>query len=95
MSEELQTGDYVLATKYQDGSPNDHWAVGYYDRPLGDGRHLVVDHHGAQFRANGFRRIGKITEAQGRWLLETIPPLEGGPERNIWDLLATKENSDA
>jgi len=30
--QEMKHGDYVLATKYRDGDPQDHWAVGFYDR---------------------------------------------------------------
>jgi len=54
----LCKGDYVLATKYSDGDPLDHWAVGFYDgttehmRP----RHHVIDGDGQRFRVNGFRR---------------------------------------
>lgn len=70
--EELKTGDYVLATKYEDADPQDHWAVGFYDRVLpyktGD-RHLVVDGDGDQFRANGFRHVVKIGTMEGAFLV--------------------------
>lgn len=71
--EEPKIGDYVLATKYGDGDPQDHWCVGYYagitaphyDPP----RYDVVDGEGNQFRGNGFRRIKKIKPERGAELL--------------------------
>lgn len=57
-------GDLVLATKYSDGDPQDHWVVGFYDCEC-LGRHLVMDHNGNQMRANGFRRVGALHELAG------------------------------
>ena len=31
----LLHGDYVLGTKYKDGSPYDAWGVGFYDKEKG------------------------------------------------------------
>lgn len=62
-------GDYVLATKFSDGDPQDHWCVGFYDQPDRD-RHLVVDAEGKQFRANGFRRVKIISKQRGQWILD-------------------------
>jgi hypothetical protein len=97
----MNRGDYVLATKYHDGDPGDGYAVGFYDRPLdcvgGVTRHLVVDGDGKQFRANGFRRVEKISDAEGRWLIERFPefkPLEMDYDteevtgKSVWDWLA-------
>ena len=64
----LAEGDYVLATKYDDGDPGDHWAVGFFDSMLGD-RYMIVDGNGDQFRGNGFRRCEKITSEQGEWMV--------------------------
>lgn len=69
---ELQKGDYVLATKYSDGDPGDQWAIGFYDGVYDNGferRHLVVDNDGQQFRRNGFRRVEKISDARGRFII--------------------------
>lgn len=69
----LTKGDYVLATKYSDGDPMDHWCVGFYDGVTAPHynppRFDVVDSNGRNFRGNGFRRIEKITEAEGRHML--------------------------
>lgn len=65
-------GDYVLATKYSDGDPCDHWCVGFYENPMDYGdtvRHNVVDSKGSPFRGNGFRRVQKITPLEGSFLL--------------------------
>ena len=45
----LNKGDYVLATKYRDGDPADHFCIGYHDRTFdhfGHDFHLVVDADG-------------------------------------------------
>lgn len=76
----MKIGDYVLATKYADGDPHDHWAIGFYagvtfpkyDPP----RYDVVDGHGKLFRGNGFRRVKKITYERGRWLLENAETIK-------------------
>lgn len=90
---DISIGDYVLATKYADGDPGDHWALGFYAGPL-EGtdkglfvRHMVVDREGRNFRGNGFRRVGRIREDVGRWLLTVAAKqLEASPfgTVNLW-----------
>lgn len=75
-------GDYVLATKYHDGDPQDHWAVGIYEREEG-GRHYVVDGAGQQMRGNGFRRVAKISKERGAWLLQHARDIEQSG-RSVW-----------
>lgn len=65
-------GDYVLATKYSDGDPEDQWCVGFFKGMLlkPDGyRYEVVDSEGKLFRGNGFRRCEKIEAKRGAWML--------------------------
>lgn len=80
-STQAVVGDYVLATKYNDGDPQDHWCVGFYsgltnpdkyDPP----RYDVVDGEGKNFRGNGFRRIKKITPERGAWMLKHAKDIE-------------------
>jgi hypothetical protein len=75
-----QKGDYVLASKYADGDPQDHWAIGFYDgitSPHYDPpRHNVVDAQGNQFRWNGFRRVEKISKERGRWMIDNAQAIE-------------------
>jgi len=78
----VKLGDYVLATKYRDGDPQDHWAVGFYDREQ-DGRHYVVDGNGQQMRGNGFRRVAKISGERGAWLLHNARDIEQSG-RSVW-----------
>jgi len=70
-TQQVAVGDYVLATKYRDGDPQDHWAIGFYAGPMdyNPPRHDVVDGEGNRFRGNGFRRIKKITPERGAWML--------------------------
>lgn len=89
----VSKGDYVLVTKYQDGDPADHWAVGLYSHQDGD-RHFAVDGDGRNFRANGFRRVGKISEEVGAWLLANARDLEmSSPGTNLWDIVAERSAS--
>lgn len=92
---EIQQGDYVLATKWSDGDPGDHWGVGFYDRFEGR-RHYVKDGNGRQIRANGFRRVGKITHEVGRWLLSAADALEASPPGtvNLWAMLTDRARSE-
>lgn len=92
LTTDAKQGDYVLATKYSDGSPQDDWAVGFFDGTLDQystPRFEVVDEDGRLFRGNGFGRCEKISGDQGKVILETLQDdrisLLG--LRSIWDLL--------
>lgn len=89
--EQIAKGDFVLATKWGDGDPGDHWGVGFYDR-LHNGRHYVLDNGGKQIRGNGFRRVGRITPEMGRWLLSAAAMLESSPPGtvNLWTMLTER-----
>ena len=77
----------MLATKYSDGDPQDHWCVGYfkgitaphYDPP----RYDVIDNDGNQFRGNGFRRVEKISAERGAWMLSRVREIELSG-RSVW-----------
>ena len=82
-------GDYVLATKFNDGDPGDNWAVGFYDREE-NGRHFVTDNNGNQIRASGYRRVGRITTEYGNWLLGVAAKvLEQSPPGSVtlWGMM--------
>lgn len=85
---EAKVGDYVLATKYNDGGAQDHWCVGFYagftnpekyDPP----RYDVVDNEGNNFRGNGFRRVEVITPERGAWILKHTRDIELS-DRSLW-----------
>lgn len=107
---ELQSGDYVLATKYEDGDPGDQFAVGFFYGMLpkvGGDRYIVVDADGKSFRGNGFRRCEQITSEQGKWLVAHLNEIsdsrrefyyddEGNRHgRSVWDWLAAVPSGDA
>ena len=74
----MKKGTYVLATKYSDGDPMDHWCVGFYDshtkhKPK---RHLVVDNEGNNFRCNGFRVVTKISSNEGGFFISHANEIE-------------------
>ena len=75
----MEKGDYVLAHKWSDADPGDHWCVGFYQysMPHGGGeRHMIFDGDGKPFRGNGFSHVVPITEAHGRWMIEHIPAID-------------------
>jgi len=76
-------GDYVLATKYTDGDPWDGWVIGYYDKKLRD-RHLIIDENGAQFRHNGFRRVAKIDQARGSFMITNMEFISNSGKSLWW-----------
>jgi hypothetical protein len=81
-------GDYVVATKYADGDPGDHFCIGYYNGTydhFGQIRHLVVDKDGKSFRANGFRRVKRIGSRRGTWIVEHLVHIEAMKDRfSVW-----------
>lgn len=90
-------GDYVLATKYDDGDPCDHFYVGFVSGYTHHGRYLVADNHGQSQRANGFRRAEKITDAEGRRLIGMMGEIGDVRGRSLWWHLAKirgEENPD-
>lgn len=76
----FQKGDYVLATKYDDGSPNDGWCVGVYDEHYPERIHKA---HKVLFQTNGkegfycFTRVKRIRPEFGRLVVENIKLIEG------------------
>ena len=84
----IKVGDYVLATKYADGDPGDHFCVGFYHSSYDNGvgiRHLVVDNNGKQFRRNGFRRIARVSHDRGTWIVNHLQLIEGSMNRfSVW-----------
>lgn len=86
---ELKTGDYVLASRCEDGDVGDHWAVGFFrgmtrhDPPRYDVEHL----DGTLLRGNGFRRAERIPPELGSRLLDHSKrgEIKGG-DKFIWDI---------
>ena len=96
-------GDYVLATKYSDGDPGDAWALGFYAGEMDMGndrelikvapRYLVNDSSGKTIRPGGYRRVARVREDVGAWLLNVAAKqLEQSPPGtvNLWTMLTPK-----
>jgi hypothetical protein len=80
----LAVGEYVLATKYDDGDPCDHFFVGFVSGYTHHGRYLVVDNDGRSQRANGFRRAERITAEEGSALVAMFPDIGDKPGPSLW-----------
>lgn len=86
----LVIGDYVLATKYTDGDPMDHFCVGFFSGMLVDRtgipteRYLVANGRGVTLRASGFRRCERIQKKTGKILVDAFPFIGDRPGRSIW-----------
>lgn len=85
----LRQGDYVLATKYGDGDPCDHFCIGFLTGILRKDqiRYDVVDSEGKLFRGNGFRRVEKITAEEGKEMLAIFPEISDKPGPSVWSHL--------
>ena len=82
----LLAGDYVLATKYSDGDPQDQWCVGFYKGVLPKStneRHEIVDGDGNLLRGNGFRRVKKISRRRGEFILSKRDQIASG-DKSLW-----------
>ena len=89
---EPKIGDYVLATKYQDGDPADHFCLGWVKGVYSNSRFDVVDDKGKSYRSNGFRRARVVSEDLGAWLLPRFPQMEScGLSVWRWMRLGAKE----
>ncbi|MDD4352250.1 MAG: hypothetical protein PHU71_04725 [Candidatus Gracilibacteria bacterium] len=82
MNKTLNKGDYVLATNYRDGDPQDQWCVGFYEGQEND-RYIVIDDDGKRFRYSGFRRVKKISKERGLFILSHKDDIQNSP-RSLW-----------
>ena len=76
-------GDYVLATKWSDGDPCDHFVVGFF-REMLDNRYLVENAKGQLFRVGGFRRCERISTHVGNVLVAAMSMIGDVRGRSVW-----------
>lgn len=80
----LVKGDYVLASKWSDGDPQDAWCIGFFEEYKEEWeRYIIVDNEGKPFRANGYRRAKKISYQRGAWMLGHKEMIEQS-SRSVW-----------
>lgn len=91
----MNKGDYVLATKWRDGDPKDHWVVGFFDGMTehSEPRYDIVDNNGILMRGNGFRRVEAITAGEGAHLLKNSHLVEMSGI-SLWEHLAYMRTVD-
>ena len=88
--EDYKKGDYVLATKWIDGDPQDQWGVGFYRETFSNDittRHTIDDSQERSLRSNGFRQIQRISPELGKWLLDNKSDIEIGG-KSLWDIVS-------
>ena len=64
----VDVDDYVLASKWSDGDPNDPWAIGFVDKtlpPTSSPRYTLKDADGNPMKFGIFGRAERISEASG------------------------------
>lgn len=88
--EQLQKGDYVIATKYDDGDPKDLFAVGFFDSMTWHNRYNIVTSEGELFRGNGFRKAKKISQEVGAKIVSHIKYIEQS-DKSVWDWVSEFE----
>ena len=91
----FKKGDYVLATKYSDGDPRDHFVVGYFRDMTWHGRFNVIDDEGDLFRHNGFRRMERIPKQIGLTLIKEMDKKDTGSlEVNTYSVALPNEDKN-
>jgi len=80
----LVKGDYVLATKWSDGGPMDHFCVGFFVGMLGEDRYLVEDSARQLFRRGGFRRCKRVQKRTGDILVAAFPVIGDRRGKSLW-----------
>jgi hypothetical protein len=80
----LPIGAYVLATKYDDGDPCDHFFVGFVAGHTWHGRYLIADNNGRSQRPSGFRRAERITPDEGAALVAMMPDIGDRDGPSLW-----------
>ena len=89
-----QKGDYVLATKFEDGDVCDPWYVGFYKEYNEELKLHIVE--GSE---RGYRRCELITKEQGVGILKAGAELEDiglrlgqGLQLSWWNILLVEED---
>lgn len=88
----IKKGDFVIATKYSDGDPNDHFAVGYFQDMNSNNRFNIVDENGKLFRGNGFRKAKKVSKILGNKIIENIKSIEQS-NTSVWKFVNAYEKN--
>jgi hypothetical protein len=90
----IEIGDYVLATKWFDGSPCDLFCVGFVTGTMELPRHGKTLYNVEFFHepwgdtiVRSFGRVQEITEEEGRELLDIFPSILDYPGPSLWSHL--------
>jgi hypothetical protein len=86
----MEKGQYVLATKYDEGLAGDPWTIGFYSE-YSEGCYYVVDPDDDSFQYEGFGRIEKISSKAGRWILANRQQIEAKPHACMYEVMQTVE----
>lgn len=75
MSDKLKKGSLVLATEYLDGSPSDHWAIGFFQYEQ-DSMCYVIDIDDETDTLLSFQRCEPITIQQAAFISDHSSEIE-------------------
>lgn len=85
-------GDYVLATKYENGRASDPWVLGFYAGGTPGGRWFkIVDDNLQPLNQEGFQRMERVHPEVGATLLKEVAALRATPGLDIWKMTAGLE----
>ena len=76
-------GDYVLATKQNDGDPRDPFAIGFVEEITPSGEYRI------DICSTCFRRAEKITRDEGQKLIAIIEQISDKPGPSVWEHLVS------
>jgi hypothetical protein len=83
---EINTGDYVFASRWSDCDPNDRWTIGFVLEKTESKHYIVGNKDGSLIpgvQRIQFRHAEKITSELGDRLCQEMPKLEGSPTPDI------------
>lgn len=82
--EGLKKGDYVLAMRWQDGDNHDPWFIGFYDYfNTVNNKHYVTGSD-VEKPFGGYRRVKKISQARGEFILNHKYYVEMWDKSLLW-----------
>lgn len=91
----LKVGDYVVASKRNDGLANEQWEIGYISSMENGRIYLSLDPSGQTLCPVAFKRAKKISLSRAHWLLSnatTIHKASAISSLSLWNILFASDD---